>query len=946
MASFNVASVTAEVVPDARTFKEKLDAQLRGLSATVDLKLLDQQVKAELDRVVRDRTVTVRAKIDDKSLIGQGAKAGAGYGGAFGKEARSRIDAALRSLPELKIGAATTEAEQKVKDLAARLETLRDQRIGVDVPTEQALAEIDAIRVDLAALGAESPDITVRANTAKATAELASFAAYVKSVDAEEVNVKVDTKDFSAAGKSLGLLATSIITLGPALIPVAAGAAAAGGALVGMGAAGILAFKGIQAEIAAGTTAGLIFSKGLDTLKGDLGTLEATAASNILGPFVDGVASIQHLMPSLNQDIGMFAGQLGRVASSVLSGIISGFHTLSPLMVQVGSGFESAAKSFQRFASGSGLQKFGDYAASVLPSVVATLQSLGTAAIHIVEAFAPIGSTVLAGLKGVADVINSIPVGVLSAFATAAVSAVIGLKGMQIAGSVAGGISRLSVALGGAALSATAMGLASAGIGAALGIATFLWAKHEAAVQANKQQIQSYTDALIQSKGAIDANVRSMTAKNLQDKVSSDTLSTLHLSLSDLTAAALGNAPAMAKVQANTQKYGSSLSVMNRAQLEAGTSSRQFTKDAQGVRDAVKQNNDQITKAQANQIAYAQAMADTNVVTGRTASSTLAAQAAKKLETTATKNQTAATNALNQAMDAEISKQATLAGGQLAVDQALLTLTKTLKTNKGAMNAHTQAGIDDRQAILGSVSALQNQRDTLIKTGTQTDVATKKYANQAQQLLDNIKRQDGASSSAYAYAKRLLAIPKDVKTAISTPGSERSSAQAINVHRQIDAIPSSKTTHINVQASGALSMVNAVRNAIAALHDRSVTITTVQTNAFNRMSAGRTQYKAEGGPLIGPGTKTSDSIPIMGSNGEYMIKADAVDKYGVAFFDQLNAMRLASGGPVTSRPASAAVTSPASFGVSGPLVVVNPAERQSEREIGAIAAREVMWRMR
>lgn len=804
MASINVASVTAEVVPDARTFREKLDAQLKGLSATVDLKLLDEQVKAELDRVVRDRSVTINANLDDKA-------------------ASAKLDLLTRP---------------------------RDAKVRADV----------------------------------------------------------DTSSFATAGKSVGLLATSIITLGPALIPVAAGAAAAGGALVGMGAAGILAFKGIQAEIKAGTTAGLIFSKGLDTLKGDLGTLEATAASNILGPFVDGVASIHHLMPSLNQDIGMFAGQLGRVASSVLSGIISGFHTLSPLMVQVGSGFESAAKSFQRFASGSGLQKFGDYAASVLPSVVSTLQSLGTAAIHIVEAFAPIGSTVLAGLKAVSDVINSIPVGVLSAFATAAVSAVIALKGMQIAGSVAGGISRLSVALGGAALSATAMGLASAGIGAALGIATFLWAKHEAAVQANKQQIQSYTDALIQSKGAIDANVRSMTAKNLQDKVSSDTLSKLHLSLSDLTAASLGNADAMAKVQANTQKYGSSLTVMNRAQLESGTSSRQFTKDAQGVRDAVKQNNDQITKAQANQIAYAQAMADTNVVTGRTASSTLAAQAAKKLETQATKNQTAATNALNQAMDAEISKQATLAGGQLAVDQALLTLTKTLKTNKGAMNAHTQAGIDDRQAILGVVTSLQSQRDTLIKTGGDVVGATRKYRDQATQLLDNIKRQDGAGSSAYKYAQKLLAIPKSIDTLISTPGAIRAAAQADNVHRQIDAIPPSKTAHIRVDAGGALLQVQQVQAAIAALKGRSVPITVYQQNAFNKQAA-MPGHSATGGPIAGPGTRTSDSIPTMLSNGEYVVKADAVDRYGVAFFDQLNAMRLAGGGPVSQRPASSPVVS-------------------------------------
>jgi hypothetical protein len=51
-----------------------------------------------------------------------------------------------------------------------------------------------------------------------------------------------------------------------------------------------------------------------------------------------------------------------------------------------------------------------------------------------------------------------------------------------------------------------------------------------------------------------------------------------------------------------------------------------------------------------------------------------------------------------------------------------------------------------------------------------------------------------------------------------------------------------------------------------------------------------------GGPILGPGTGTSDSIPALVSNGEYVIKADAVRKYGVAMFDRMNAKRFADGG--------------------------------------------------
>ena len=49
---------------------------------------------------------------------------------------------------------------------------------------------------------------------------------------------------------------------------------------------------------------------------------------------------------------------------------------------------------------------------------------------------------------------------------------------------------------------------------------------------------------------------------------------------------------------------------------------------------------------------------------------------------------------------------------------------------------------------------------------------------------------------------------------------------------------------------------------------------------------------ASGGYISGPGTATSDSIPAMLSNGEYVIKAAAVNKFGKGFLDAINAGRL------------------------------------------------------
>lgn len=64
---------------------------------------------------------------------------------------------------------------------------------------------------------------------------------------------------------------------------------------------------------------------------------------------------------------------------------------------------------------------------------------------------------------------------------------------------------------------------------------------------------------------------------------------------------------------------------------------------------------------------------------------------------------------------------------------------------------------------------------------------------------------------------------------------------------------------------------------------------------------------ADGGAVSGPGTGTSDSIPAMLSNGEYVVKASAVSKVGTGFLDLLNGVvsrpmhgHFADGGPVTS----------------------------------------------
>ncbi len=112
-------------------------------------------------------------------------------------------------------------------------------------------------------------------------------------------------------------------------------------------------------------------------------------------------------------------------------------------------------------------------------------------------------------------------------------------------------------------------------------------------------------------------------------------------------------------------------------------------------------------------------------------------------------------------------------------------------------------------------------------------------------------------------------------------------------------VPGSKSTTLDLDAIKAIAGLIEFRNRLdEATRDRIQTITTVYKVVRSTSDAlpDRAGRKAGGGQIIGPGTPTSDSVPIWASTKEYVVRAAAVDHYGVGFFDDANAMRLAGGG--------------------------------------------------
>ncbi|MBL4833658.1 MAG: hypothetical protein JKY26_06740 [Pseudomonas sp.] len=92
------------------------------------------------------------------------------------------------------------------------------------------------------------------------------------------------------------------------------------------------------------------------------------------------------------------------------------------------------------------------------------------------------------------------------------------------------------------------------------------------------------------------------------------------------------------------------------------------------------------------------------------------------------------------------------------------------------------------------------------------------------------------------------------------------------------------------------------------------------TGTSGSWAGGATAGYASGGRISGPGSGTSDSILARLSNGEYVIKAAAVRKYGVNLLDNINGMRLpghAEGGMIGAATAGAGPGTPLNLTIDG-----------------------------
>lgn len=217
---------------------------------------------------------------------------------------------------------------------------------------------------------------------------------------------------------------------------------------------------------------------------------------------------------------------------------------------------------------------------------------------------------------------------------------------------------------------------------------------------------------------------------------------------------------------------------------------------------------------------------------------------------------------LNDALDL-------LLGTQVGADEATANLeaafddaAKAAKENGETLDLSTEAGRANQAALAGVAKAALSGVDAWVQNGDSAEAVAAKTKTARAEFVAVARKMGLSKTEARALADEYGLIPGKVKTTIETSGLDEAVRQASVLASTLAGIGSS-------YRPGGSTYNSQVPRA-----------------------------RASGGLIVGPGTGTSDSIPAMVSNGEYVVKASSVARYGVGMFHALNAERFASGGLV------------------------------------------------
>ncbi|WP_223840491.1 lytic transglycosylase domain-containing protein [Saccharopolyspora pogona] len=402
------------------------------------------------------------------------------------------------------------------------------------------------------------------------------------------------------------------------------------------------------------------------------------------------------------------------------------------------------------------------------------------------------------------------------------------------------------------------LGLAIAGATVALGLLAASQQKAAEKAQAHKSLVESVASALRESNNAIDENVRKTTAQQIQGDASYDTFRRVGVSLTELTDIALGNAGAYDAV--NARLAGLIVNGSKTVDTGHGTA-RMFTAQGEAAQQA--QGYLDLLRATYGDAAVKNRDLAAAIVSTQVTTDPLIRAFMNLANATGTAEQE--TNAFRAALDALIGRNLGAEQAALSFQQAVIGLSNSVRANGVTLDANTAAGVANRQAILNSLQAAVNHAQAVQQQTGDVNAAKEALRQNEQALRDNAIKVYGNRDAVDELLRSVGGLPGQYNSA-----EEQARQFARNTNTELQGI---QDKNIKVTASGEW-------------YDQF----DFKTDAYLGY-----RTRAAGGPVYGPGTSTSDSIPTLLSNGEYVINAASTRAY-YPLIEAINQNQLAKGG--------------------------------------------------
>lgn len=231
-----------------------------------------------------------------------------------------------------------------------------------------------------------------------------------------------------------------------------------------------------------------------------------------------------------------------------------------------------------------------------------------------------------------------------------------------------------------------------------------------------------------------------------------------------------------------------------------------------------------------------------------------------------------------------------LSGSQIGLEAAIDAATKSLQDHGKTLDIDTEAGRANKQALDTLAAGGQKQIEILQAQNATNEemVAASEKARKA--YVDTATAMGMSADEAEVLAAAYFAIPSEVATWLETQGLDIAHADLDGWERALDQLSEEEKTKFLALLDGAsAATVAAALEELARPRNAVINVSERVVGGAATPTMGRVIRSATGGYIRGPGTPTSDSIPAMLSDREFVLRAAAVRKIGVERLHHMNA---------------------------------------------------------